>query len=229
MKNHLFVLLLPLGFLMTACLPSPDLPENFSPPAVSETADETADEPEAPKLIFHDSFQSNKNSWPTANTAQVLAEIRSGKYYFEHLRTSDSSWMVINRKRINERKDWSIETTIRFISGRGETTNFGLIFGYDFDLDAGYKFLISDNGQFEISMSNYGAYEVIQPPTESDALLQDGKMNALRVEQRDDLWYFFINDTEVFTLEPQTFYKQQVGYILYNNVAIEVDDLKIFN
>jgi hypothetical protein len=54
-------------------------------------------------------------------------------------------------------------------------------------------------------------------------------MNALRVEQRDDLWYFFINDTEVFTLEPQTFYKQQVGYILYNNVAIEVDDLKIFN
>ncbi len=222
------------------CLPSPeDIEEHGDRTASdSESAYENPESEEnnetdryesGPTLSFHETFLNNSNNWFEDDDMDVKAEIRGGSYYFEHKRVSDNSYITVQNRGMSPTSDFSIETSITYISGKGEDTNFGLIFGHDYDGNSGFKFLISNDGEYEVSGVDDGNYYVIQEPTQTYSLNQGEETNLLRVTRDGEFFTFYINGTQVYSMEAERLPGQHVGFQLYWNVAIEIDDLKIFS
>lgn len=155
--------------------------------------------------------------------------ISEGKYHFDNYHETDSGYLSVVQQRISESDNFSIETTVDFVQGVDTLTNFGLVFGHHYDLNCGYKFLISADGHFEIAEEYYAQYGVICPPTYTEFLKTGTETNYLRVNKTDSLLKFLVNGHQVFDLPFDSLYGNWVGYQVYNDIEVQFDDMKIFN
>ena len=67
-------------------------------------------------VILSDGFNNNKNNWAETSDEKAEIELKNGKYYFEHKRTS-RGWTSTKVVDIDDTKDFEIESKILKISG----------------------------------------------------------------------------------------------------------------
>ncbi len=173
---------------------------------------------------FSDQFINNNNQWYTTSDDKIDFRIKNGKYYLKHKR-NEKGWTSYNQTYVDTNKDFEIETKIDKISG---ITNYGygLLFGKKDNND--FRFNISSNGYYKVSRTVDGKEQVIQKWSKSDFVNTGNlKSNTLKVKKENGYNKFYINGSFVFQTEFESFFGNNMGYVVYNNQEIAVDYLRI--
>jgi Caspase domain/Glucodextranase, domain B len=181
---------------------------------------------QAKSVPFFDGFDNNKNNWVESQNSERYIKVEEGAYVFNHKRNKEG-WEVHSSVDINTSKDFKIETLIVKKSGE-QGYGYGLLWGKD-DIGNFYAFNITGSGYFRISKSDKGKFVDLVAWKKSDAIKTgNGPYNILKIEKRGNNVHYFINGTEVATLDFESFFGNQIGFLVYNKQAININYLSVY-
>jgi len=175
-------------------------------------------------VILDEDFSDNSLAWFEGNDDEMFAEVKNGYYYFEH-KIDDGSYFLWHIVDIIPEYDFEISSTITHVSGANDY-GYGIVFGLD-DLDNLYAFNISDNGYYRYGKYVEDEWINLIGWTESDALRSYNATNTLTIKKTDDKYNFFINDEWVDSYTFETFFGNNIGYVIYKDQYIKIDDLVV--
>ena len=179
---------------------------------------------QAENTIFSDDFDDNSNNWLEDENKVRKLKIRNGKYIFEH-KEDEGGYFTWKSVPINQDKDFIIETTLQHISGTDDR-GYGLVWGMK-DIDNYFAFNISNNGFYRIAKSYNDEWQALVDWTESTYLNNYGGINKLTVKKSDASLKFYINDNYVNTINFEHFFGNNIGYVIWRNMRIEIDKLSV--
>jgi WD40 repeat protein len=177
-------------------------------------------------VIVSDPFSSNENKWPTFNDANDNCSVSSlGLQDDTLLWTLDAleeNWCTyVYYADISAVSDFDASIDVKRSAGSG-VADFGLGFRF-IDGSNYYIFVISDTGRFEIRRILNGTWLTLEDWKYSQALNLDG-YNHLSVSARGSMFYFYINDTLVDTIEDSGIDSGRIGIIseIYNGGSVSI-------
>lgn len=173
---------------------------------------------------FSDQFNNNTNAWDQTNDDKIGYNIRNGKYYLEHKRTS-KGYSTYDDVYVDTNKDFEIETKLDKISG---VTNYsyGLMWGKSGGNS--FRFYISSGGYYKIVRNVDSKEQIIKKWTKSSYLKTgNGKSNTLKVKKENDKYKFYANGYYLTESDYEPFYGSDMGFVLFNKQKIAVDYLRI--
>ncbi len=168
--------------------------------------------------ILHEKFDDNKNGWPTGEATNYSSKIQDGKFILiTHV--EDKGRFVTVTPYLDARRDFSLEAT--FIQKSGLVDNgIGLLWGREGNQYNAFQF--SSNGYYRIyspqlkgDMNKWMPWPKVKPMPQP---------NQLRVEQKTNVLYFYINNELVTTFPALSLYGMGVGFVNNTQMALEVDD-----
>ena len=173
---------------------------------------------------YYDDFSKNNGSWINENNESLRTQIKNGVYEIEHKRdiASYNVWKEFN---IEDGQDFYIETKIKHISGVDDW-GYGIVWGA-YSWSNSYVFLISANGMYCIGGYRNENWSFLKKWTNSASINGSGVYNTLAIKKSADNLYFYINGTLVSRLKNQKFYGNRIGFVLFHNMTIQVDYLKV--
>lgn len=170
-------------------------------------------------IIQEDDFNNNSLGWSLAYTGDFIRKIENGHMYLES--TIDRAKLLSKEFYIDESKDYEIETSIKFITGK-LNTGHALLWGKTPEKDYGFYF----TGQRSYKISKYdGGYVNITDFITSDEV-KAYAYNILTIRKVNNKMYFFINKTLIHTMDAQPFFGQRIGFQVGGKSIIHVDYLK---
>ncbi len=173
--------------------------------------------------IFYDDFDDNRYKWGLGEAKNDwLEKIAEG---YLHFRSFDDNAKedLINFK-IEQNKDFEIETAIRFVEG-DSLRFFGLQWGKSDDFNNQYDFLISGNNYITIDKYSGEFFDYLEPSV-SDVLKKD-HFNKLTIRKLNTNYYFFVNEQLIFAMPFKPFFGNYIGFQVGENSSILIDYLKI--
>ena len=177
------------------------------------------------QIVFNDEFENNDNEW-NLNSSYLTMKIEGGDFYCESQNSKNYVKTYVKRRfiPINQSGDYEIEISMRYVKGKGSRP-LGLTFGRDVAGNE-YNFYFSSDGKYKILKSEDGKDQNYVNWT-SHHLLRTYSYNTLTVRKTDQVWYFFINRDKVFETEAEPLFGYDMGFTIGEDMAIEVDYLKI--
>ncbi|MBC8527787.1 MAG: hypothetical protein H8D22_13205 [Candidatus Cloacimonetes bacterium] len=175
-------------------------------------------------VIFEEYFEDNRNEWVETEDENMMTKIQNGKFIFEHKR-EESSYYTWNFIDIDQDKDFIIETTMKHLNGL-DNFGYGLVWGLK-DIDNYFSFEISDNGYYRITKTENSDWEALVDWTEPSYVHTYGGTNKLSIKKSGNQLKFYINDNYVNQTPFKRFFGNAIGYVIWKNQAIEIDNLKI--
>ncbi|GAB4420413.1 MAG: hypothetical protein OHK0039_34020 [Bacteroidia bacterium] len=178
------------------------------------------------QTVFNDDFSDNRNNWWVGDIESGHNELRYGHLEMEHKRDGQSWVPMITVAAVDIRKDFAAETRIARMSGV-ENNGFGLSWGGNGKTQR-YDFVITGNGYYSIGViDGPGDRRQLKAWTLADQINRSTGTNTLRIEFRSGKHYFFINGTEVHQMVLDNLFGQDFGYVIYSNIAIKADYLRV--
>ncbi len=176
--------------------------------------------------LFFENFQSytNRNSIRAVNDGSSVGEYHYG--YFELKSTSSEfiGQLADPKKEIDQKRDFEIEASIMFVSGKDNNSN-GIIWGHK-DNNNKYDFGFSGNGQFSIGKRDNGSFIFLKNWTIS-SVINKNDYNKLTIRKVNSTYYFFINESLVYSCPFEEFYGNEI-YINANiNSLIKINSIRI--
>lgn len=178
-------------------------------------------------LLLNEQFNDNSNNWPdNYNEEEYECSIKNGSYHIKNKKGLDGMTFMCTPNLFDPSLDFELETKLTFLSGG--TNGFGL---YTNDnrftkVDKVYSFLISSSGYFRISAySSIDGDSVYQEWKEDITILSSS--NVLKIKKTTAKSSFLINNKLVFEIPNFSFWGTEVGFIVYDSLAIDVDYLTI--
>ncbi len=173
---------------------------------------------------FSDQFTNNTNSWFEADDDKKNFKVRNGKYYLKHKRT-EKGWATYDDHPIDTSRDFEIETKLDKISGVSNY-GYGLIFGKKDDDD--FRFYLSSSGYYKVARMVKGSEQVLKKWTTSSHInTGNGKSNTLKVKKDGNEYKFYVNNNNVYQMDFEAFYGNELGFVVYNNQEVAVDYLRV--
>ncbi|WP_299462254.1 OmpA family protein [uncultured Microscilla sp.] len=175
-------------------------------------------------------FNNNERKWDVKSYKAESYVIKDGHYY---ITTKKKSGYGFETKPffINPKKPFIIETALQEVSG-DNTNGAGLIWGYKSTKNY-YRFVVTSNGQFNISKYKKGKFSHIAKWAKHEAIKTGYNVtNRLKMFSTSRGARFYINGKLVHTVSREEFKKHyffgsRVGLIAYNNRVVKFDYLKI--
>jgi len=177
---------------------------------------------DATNTILYEDFTDNSLNWFEGSDDEMFVEVRDGYYLFEHKR-EEGSYFLWNYVDIVPENDFEISTTITHSSGIHDY-GYGLVWGLE-DLNNFYTFYISDNGYYRYGKYVDDEWTNLIDWKESDALRSYDATNTLTIRKTNDRYNFFINDEWVDSYIFEPFCGDNIGYVIYKDQFIKVDNL----
>ena len=178
------------------------------------------------KEIFLDDFSSNKNQWAQEKAEGLYAKVENGKYVVECGPKNDFFPQIVFG--IDSIEDYSISANISMIksllpdSGSGG----GIIWGSN--LSGYFCFYINSKGVAGVAEVKNNQLVYDKSENKKGVIKTgDGATNKLRIEKKDLIWDFFINDQLVGVLLSQDLKGLYVGFVALAGGKYEFDDLRI--
>ncbi|MCP4439427.1 MAG: OmpA family protein [Aureispira sp.] len=180
----------------------------------------------AQKIAYDEYFSNNNREWSTKKDTKHYMEIKDGEYTFKHFRES-GYWCVWDNMFVDVFQDFKISTKIRHTKGENQFA-YGLIWGTK-DASNTYTFSITGKGSFKIGQYKDGKYSSLDKEwTKTDAIKLEGKTNELTVHKKGTKVYYYINNKLVATDQFKKFFDYKVGFIVYKQTEIAIDELLIY-
>ena len=175
-------------------------------------------------IIFEEYFADNRNDWLVDENEDIMTKIQNGKFIFEHKR-EESGYYTLNLIDIDQDKDFSIETTLQHLSGENDY-GYGLVWGLE-DIYNYFSFEIANTGFYRITKKVNGNFETLVGWTDSDHIYTYGETNKLSIKKSGNQLKFYINDNYVAQTSFERFFGNAIGYVIWKNQTIEIDNLII--
>ena len=178
------------------------------------------------KIPFFDGFDDNKAGWLVQNDATAKINVKDGSYNFDYKKTTEG-WETHKSFDLDETKDFKIETLIVKKSGEN-SYGYGIMWGKSAAGDF-YSFNITGTGYYRVSKSKNGVFsDLVAWKTSSDIKKDNGPYNILKIEKVANTINFFINDVKVESLPFESFFGNQIGFVVYHKQAIEINYLSVY-
>lgn len=181
------------------------------------------------EIVFNETFNSvnSKNRWELRSDDKVEREIIQNRGLLINVK-SNITLPELTSYKIESDKNFSIETTVEFLSGT-KNTSYGIVWGFK-DWYNMYYFDISSNGNFQIGAVYKGIKKRLKEWTFSKEIKQNENKNTLKILRNGNEMIFTINRTVVHIDEFYPLNGDFVGFkvfdkkkVLFNNLIIRQD------
>ena len=182
--------------------------------------------------ILSEDFQSHTNR---SNIQVINDDYSSGKHEFGFYELSSESLnnagvtmdILSNSKResIDWNADFEIESSIKFVYGKGNNGN-GIMWGQTKSGWDGWRFAISGNGQYIIDRWSDGKFVTIKDWTVGSNMSK-GDFNKLTIRKVSSDYYFFINEALVHTCPVESLQGNDFNIFSASNSTIRIGSIRI--
>jgi outer membrane protein OmpA-like peptidoglycan-associated protein len=179
----------------------------------------------AQPLCFSDDFDDNRNSWAITNTDLSSSSIENGYYVIQHKRDVKNwnFWCKVND--FSSARDFTIETKLKMEMG-SDDYHYGLIWGVKNPYNLNH-FCIKSNGKFKIYSVADSNFITTQDWTETKHINKLGGDNILKIEFKNGLLSYFINNKLVFKTDKIRIFGTSAGFCIEKRSKVLVDYLKV--
>lgn len=187
--------------------------------------DDSAEDVQPLKVVFHDSFENNNNQWYVGSDSLFQAEIHSGSYLLNLQKDSFYYW-VATPVEYNTGNTFLISGSFR---GLSLTTNslYGLYWGASGSSEANY-FLLDRHGNCLIGFfNNFKAHTLL--PLYNSGYVDTAATNTLTVERDGNLVKYLINGKLVFDENYRVLGTRNVGFFIENKTSVAIDELQVLD
>lgn len=180
----------------------------------------------AQTLIFHDTFDQDKNKWSYSGDG-FESKIDDGKLILENKHATNSKWRYISITQNTDAIDFDVETTITLDKTPNEFATYGLVWGMYND-NSDYRVVqLSANKQLQIYHYYSKEFHYGKKWAASKNVEGKGRKNKVKVEKRANVFKVYINGVLEHQTGDNSFYGTSFGFIVDAGVTIEVEELKI--
>ncbi|MBT1701266.1 OmpA family protein [Fulvivirgaceae bacterium PWU4] len=169
-------------------------------------------------VIVHESFDVNTYGWLEHETATHKVMFQNGKYFME---APSNGWMSCVAPYVDDKKDFSFEATFTQVDGENDN-GYGFVWGHD-GKNYMNTFTITANGFFRI-LCPEPSLGINDNWREADNVRPMGQPNKLKVEQRKNMLYFYLNGKQVATTKSFPWHGKYLGFVAYTKMKLEIDD-----
>lgn len=178
--------------------------------------------------IFFDDFLINSLGWRNDSKEKCNKYVITPGFYElkslckEKIITSDFNYN--NEFRIDENRDFEIETSYMISKGTDETYS-SIRFGQDTNLERLFSFVHNGIGEFSIKKFDNDWIDII--PWTFSELIKKNRFNKMTIRKLANQYYFFINEALVFNCPYEPFYGQVLTFLTTQNSTMKIDFIKI--
>ncbi len=177
--------------------------------------------------IVNDDFNSNMMRWDEKSNDISEMKLAEGKYQISCKKESTAITSTIEVPHL-QFTDYRISATLSKLKGIDDN-GFGLVWGGK-DENNELEFVISGNGQFKVMKWEGGIKTDLVTWTYSRAINKwDFSSNILRIENKDKVLRYYINNEYVAVTNDIPQLGNRVGFVLNETMQVEVDNLVVEN
>ena len=176
-------------------------------------------------IFYEENYDNNNKKWSVECTEELLSDVQNGHYKLERFTNSGAN-VFLNKVHYNTKKDFILETKFRLLSHKGKH-GFGII--WDARNNRFTKnFLIRPNRSFMIYSNKKGKFDIIRKWTKSKAINRKGHYNILKVHKIGTNIKYYINGERIYSSNATYPLGSRIGFMLSNQMHIEVDYIKLY-
>jgi len=172
--------------------------------------------------VLYDDFNDNSNNWILKESENMTRTISNGIMYFES--KSSSSYLVRKTLELDEKTDFQIETSIKFVKG-DEINENCIIWGNGPENDYRFRYCITGDGYYVIDKYTGDFTDLIGFTKSSNVKTND--YNLLTIRKYGRTYYFFLNKTLIHEQKYEAFFGNEIGFQVGSSVGINIDFLKV--
>jgi len=171
-----------------------------------------------PPVIIHETFDDNQYGWYEGKDRGCIVALKNGKYLID---APEGGWMSSLAPYVEPGRDFSIEASFTQIDGK-DNNGIGFIWGFNGD-DAMNYFTFTTNGYYRIYSSDQ-SIGISDEWRETDLVNPMGRVNKLKVEQSNNVLYFYLNGRRVATTRKLPWHGKYLGFVTYTQMKLLIDD-----
>ena len=175
-------------------------------------------------VIVHETFDKNTYGWHDHQSNKQTTKFSGGKYYVD---SPDEGLLIPFAPYIDKTKNFSIQATFRQISGM-EDNGIGFVWGYDGKGEKMNSFTFTSNGYWRIWSAD-SAQHVSGEWHSTHLVKRLGQANILKIEQRSDTLYFYLNGTLIKSHKSFPWFGRYIGFVAYTKMTMLIDDFILSN
>jgi len=177
--------------------------------------------------IVNENFNSNMMRWDVQSNDISDKELADGKYTIKCKKESTAITSTIEVPHL-QFSDYRITVSLSKLKGIDDN-GFGLVWGAK-DENNELEFVISGNGQFKVMKWEDGIKTDLVEWTYSSAVNKwDFSSNILKIENKDKILRYYINNTYVAATNDLPQLGNRVGFVLNETMQVEADYLLVEN
>lgn len=177
--------------------------------------------------ILNENFDSNAFRWEIMQDEYSEMSISGGKYTLNNKSEGMAITSTIESPHLQD-ENYRISAKLSKVKGI-DNNGFGLVWG-SVDANNQFEYVISANGHFKIlKWENGKKTDLIEWTYHSGIKKWDMSTNTLTVENSGGLFRFYINDIYVAMLPAQKSSGKKLGFVLNENMLVEVDEIIVEN
>ncbi|MGE0076560.1 MAG: caspase family protein [Bacteroidales bacterium] len=178
------------------------------------------------QLIFADEFNDDSNKWSLGCSKAGVATIYYGNLSFKSTSSEDAAGCVRSLFHIDQRKDFEIETKIKFVSGTDNKALY-MVFGKQPSEWSRFNLGISGNGYYIIDKSYNNEYTSIVNWIESN-YVKKNEYNTLTIRKVNNTLFYFINTNLVHSMSFESFYGDEIGFQVPPGTELSADYFRAY-
>lgn len=178
--------------------------------------------PSGYQFEFVEEFDNDTRGWAFDDPVDsAYALVQNGEYKFVDYSLTGGLHTAVVPTSANVDNNFLVKTRLE--------SNYvmGLIFGAS-NTDFGFSFFIDNAGYFAIynEGGNSQSFQILQDWTASSVIKETG-YNDVEIEQRSGNWYFYINGTQVASMNAHYLPGDQFGFMVLENTTGYADYLRL--
>jgi hypothetical protein len=180
----------------------------------------------APRAIFFDDFNNNKNKWMVSGNKKESCRIDSGIYY---LTATGHAYGEAQEVKIDTRKDFEIETRIKIAGGNSDHKNYYSMLFWGREGMNGYYFTFAKDGLSSVEQcdgKNQRDCSTMKGSLQK-TMLDPEDFNVYTIRKRGNTYSFFVNGTQFYQMPFVPFFGNLIGFGAGRKVSLAIDYLKV--
>jgi hypothetical protein len=180
----------------------------------------------SPGVIFFDDFVNNKNNWTITENKHQSVRIDSGFYYLTALGHAYGEAQEVN---IDTRKDFQIETRIKFLSGKSDHKNYYSMLFWGREAMNGYYLTFAKDGfvSVERCAGKNQSDCITKNASLQKTMLAPDEFNVYTIRKTGSTYSFFVNGTQFYQMPFAPFYGNLIGFGAGRKVSLAIDYIKV--